>query len=196
VTQIVQQLGVQGPVVQVGAGHGLLAHLLGLQGVEAVGIDRHAACIELAERCADQQSYTGPRPRFIQQTDPRRLPLDNASAQMVVLARVLERDPNPVWLFREAHRVLQPGGAALILAQRRRTIETAPTDPQHPYRLEELISQARATAGWQLLTDPAKDNPQQDIVLVLRRLPDPSDTTADAGNAETAAEDHAASSAR
>ncbi|MEE9212105.1 MAG: methyltransferase domain-containing protein [Phycisphaeraceae bacterium] len=156
----------------VGCGVGLLPHLLALQGLTAVGTDRHRVHVEFARQCVANQKYAGPAPRYEHQTDPRRLPLSDAEADLLLLFDQLERHHNPVGLLREAARVLEPGKLMAIVSRRKPAREQAATDPEHRYHFGQLVTQVQAVGGWGLMSDPTRDDPSRDMILIAKRLPE------------------------
>jgi len=169
--QIAGQLEVDGPIVVVGCGAGLLPHLLAKQGLTVVGIDRRASHVELAQQCVKNQGYPAARPSFIHQPDPRTLPLDGATVGMVLMCDVIEQHANPVGLLAQCNRVLQPGGLLAVTTPRKQGIEEDVTRPEHRYFFHELINQVQHSAGgnWDLPSGANKQDPKRDHVVIARR---------------------------
>ena len=154
-------------VAHVGTAPGLMGHVMALQGIASVGVDRSTAQIELAQACVKSQQYPAGPPAYRHQPDGRRLPFDDASLDLLMLFDAMERHPNPVGLLAEARRVLKPGKLLGIVATQRGWREDGPVDREHRYRPHELIGQVNI-CGWkiQLATDPNKAGPTEDIVLI------------------------------
>jgi GT2 family glycosyltransferase/SAM-dependent methyltransferase len=167
VRNIVGQAAVSRCIVQINCGQGLFASLLAERSLPVVGTDRQPAHIALAQAASAQRTYPGPQPQFRLQDDRRRLPLEDRSAQMVLLINVLEKHANPVGLLAEAARVLEPGGLALITVARRRTADTHAGQALHPYRPGELHQQLGIGGRWALVTDPDADDGQSDNILIV-----------------------------
>jgi glycosyltransferase involved in cell wall biosynthesis/ubiquinone/menaquinone biosynthesis C-methylase UbiE len=172
--EVVRQVGTPKQAVHVACGSGLIAHLLAMQGVPVLGVDRRRRQIQLARQVTGSRQYPGSAvsassggggPRFEHQTHARTLPVADASADLVLICDELERHPNPVSLLREAKRILIPGKHLVIVSQRKRAGEDSPTDPEHRYLYSELLTQIRAT-GFMPLVDPRTDDPKRDMFLV------------------------------
>jgi len=192
--QIAGQLSVDGPVVVVGCGSGLLPHLLAKQGLTVMGVDRRASHIALAQQCVKNQDYPNPAPTFVQQGDPRRLPLDDRSAAMVLACDVIEQHANPVGLLAECNRVLRPGGLLALSTPRKSGIEEDITRPDHRYFFHELLTQVQHSArgNWELPSGANKQDPRRDHVVVARRRLDPAVATPAAATADTGQDANAA----
>ncbi len=174
---VIRQAGRPNKVGIVGAGPGLLAHLLAMQGVSVVATERHAGWVKFARQCVLNQSYpaeAGGKPQFVQQTDARRLPLETGAVELLLLFDQLERHPNPVALLREAHRVLAPDKLMVLMVKRKPAAELSATSPLHPYSMQQLVMQLQALGGWTVLSDPAKDDPNRDIIMIVRRAAMPA----------------------
>ena len=144
VLDIVRQVAGQTPggsIVFVPGEAGLAAHLAARQGTEVIGVETDERLTALAERTCADQAYPAAQPRFIHQTDERRLPIDDGEANIVVLMESLEAHPNPVRLLNEAARALKAGGALIVIARERRSA-TGEDDPGvFAYRPHELTTQ-------------------------------------------------------
>lgn len=168
VQQATQQVPGVSSIVHVRSGQGLVAHLLAKQGMQVIGVEASKHDRAIAELCVGRDSYPSGPPKFIEQPNPRGLPLNDGSVGLLLFSEYLEWHANPVGALNEARRVLQPGGLMVIIAQRRRTIDFDPAGPTHPYQAHELIQQVSVLGGWQLLHTP-DDNPQTDLILIARR---------------------------
>jgi glycosyltransferase involved in cell wall biosynthesis/2-polyprenyl-3-methyl-5-hydroxy-6-metoxy-1,4-benzoquinol methylase len=147
---------------------GLLAHLLATQGHACTGVDHDARLVELAQGIATSESYPQADPVYVHQADPRRLPVGDASADVVLLFDVLEYHPNPVGLLREAHRALAPDGAVAIVTRRRQTLSDADADVVHAYLPHELDGQVRATRLFDSMVIDPVPWPSETIALAAR----------------------------
>ena len=177
VLEVVRQTFPPQSAVQVGAGDGLLAHLLAGQGVTCLGVEAQADRVAFASQVVAGQTYPGAAPRFAAQPDPRRLPLADGQADLVMLIDELERCTNPVGLLKESRRVLAPGKLLLIVAQRKDVNGPDPSAPgemqREPSRRRllwhEMLNLVRGAGGWGLMMQP-RDDPSRDMVLLLQRL--------------------------
>lgn len=164
-------------VVLLGAGPGLIAHLLAMAGLPIVATDRHQANLDLAKQCADKQDYPASAqggPQWIYQDDPRRLPFEDGQVQMILLFDQLERHPNPVGLLAEVHRVLAPDRVAVIVCQSTGSSTESPFDGQHGYSSSQLVMQLQAVRGFGLLSNPGRPAPGEPIALVAKRVDRPT----------------------
>jgi len=99
---------------------GLLCHVLARRGMVCVGADADANHVELARSVVADKPYPAQAPVFEIQRDPhyRTLSFETGSLDMLLLFDVIEHHRNPVGLYREAKRVLEPGGVLVIVTQR------------------------------------------------------------------------------
>jgi SAM-dependent methyltransferase len=76
--------------------------------------------------------------------DGRRIPLDDASIDSVLLTEVLEHCPDPECVLRETARVLKPGGFMFLTVPLIWPIHTVPNDEFRytPFALRRLLDQA------------------------------------------------------
>jgi GT2 family glycosyltransferase/SAM-dependent methyltransferase len=177
---VIKQAGRPRCGVIVGAGEGLISHMLALRGVSLRGFDAQPVNVELARRCVRNQKYAGPDgvptapPRFEPLADVRRLPLADGEADFLVINNQLEVHPNPVALINEAKRALSPGGL-LVIFSRRKVNTGDPSDPatevawEHRYQWIELLNQVQATRGWDFLVGARGDDPSRDMVVAVRK---------------------------
>lgn len=149
-------------IVQIGAGDGLVAHHLALQGVAVTGIERDAAQVAVARRQMQGFTYPQGKPTLRVQADRRRLPLADDEADLVLLFNVLEHHPNPVGLLREVARIGQPGTTVVVLTRRAGALEPEHPGPSHPYTWDQLRNQLTMGLHAQLLTQ----NPGEGADLV------------------------------
>lgn len=94
-------------VVDLGCGGGLLAVPLAREGAHVVGLDLAAKALRAA---VAQQ----PERLLAAQADLQQLPLAERSADVVLLADVLEHVDDPAAVIAQAARVLRPGGALFV----------------------------------------------------------------------------------
>ncbi|MEM6392560.1 MAG: methyltransferase domain-containing protein [Planctomycetota bacterium] len=160
-----------GPIVMLGCGSGLVAHLIGLRGIEAIGVDRCVPHIDLAERLVAGHEYPGARPRFEKMTDRRKSPLPDGCASVVLLADRLEHHDNPVGVLTEAKRLLKPGGVVAVVSMRHPGVLLDPLHPQHPYQPHELKAQVRAVLQMGVVSEETPDPLGTTRPMVVLALP-------------------------
>ena len=98
-----------GRLVDVGTGTGRMLALFGTQAAHATGIDRSPEMLRLARGKLNGAAYD------LRQGDIGALPLDDASADTVILHQVLHYLPAPEAAIAELARILAPGGRVLIV---------------------------------------------------------------------------------
>ncbi len=170
-----------------GCSAGLLTHLLAGQGLSCIGIDTHPGKINLAQQCVTNQTYPADRPQFAHQTDPRRSPLDNGTADVALLFDQIDNHNNPVALLRDAHRVLADQGL-LVIVTKRPTQACNPHEAQRCYRASQLLAQLQAVGGWQILSDPRQGDPTHPLIVIARRVALPESTQSKSAQAQTSPE--------
>ncbi|MEM1354829.1 MAG: glycosyltransferase [Planctomycetota bacterium] len=160
------------PIVVLGCGSGVAVHLLAMQGVRAVGVEREPGHIDLARQIATQtderNNYPGPPPQYLQMTDPRRAPLDAGCAAMVCIFDRMEAHPNPVALLKEATRLTGPTGVILVISKCPDLIHDAPLSPYRRYTPQELSMQVKAATDRPTVMEWLKDRPGRPIVVLAR----------------------------
>jgi len=154
----------------IGCGEGLVVEYVAQQGCACVGIDRSKEAIDLATRSSATRSYDGPRPHFAYQSEPSRLPLEDAEVDLAFICDEMERHPNPVALIRESARVLEAQKPLVVISSPKPPREASPTEPEHRYLWEELIGQFSAVGGFELAMDPNQAADQPVMILVLRKV--------------------------
>jgi GT2 family glycosyltransferase/SAM-dependent methyltransferase len=163
---VVRQRGKPKLLGLIGGGDGLIAHILAAQGLNIVSFESHRGQVAFARAAIAEQQYPDgvQRPRLVHWADPRKLPADDASCDLMLIFDQMERHPNPVRLLKECKRVLEPESVLGIVSQRPAAHETAATDVEHRYLYAELVSQLQA-CHWAILSDVKKDDPARDMVL-------------------------------
>ena len=124
--------------VDVGSGTGvvtrMLADLVGPAG-RALGVEPNPALRDLA---VERASEAGSSAVFTDGSAAD-LPLPDESVDLVWCERVLQHLVDPVGALREMHRVLRPGGRALVLDADHRTRMNSAIDLDVERRLQELF---------------------------------------------------------
>jgi ubiquinone/menaquinone biosynthesis C-methylase UbiE len=166
VLEVRRQLGEPAQAVHLECGAGLLTHLLAAKGVNVVGVDRRKNLLDLARQATGSCKYPKTAPRFELQTQPRRVPLEDGSCDMAIIADALERHANPVAVLREAYRLLADGKPVAIAARRKRGEDDA-SGPEHRYDWRTLANQVMA-CQFKLLTHEDSE-PQGDVFVVAAR---------------------------
>jgi SAM-dependent methyltransferase len=125
--------------------------------------------VRLAQSVTGREDYPAGPPAFRTYAEPGRLPLDDGALDMLLLFDVLDGHPNPVGLYREAHRVLEPGGILLAVTR----LRTSPLEGDHPacaaYRPHELRMQLDASGFFEPLPIKADASSRGLLVVVARR---------------------------
>lgn len=98
-----------GRLVDLGTGTGRMLELFGPSARHATGIDRSPEMLRLARVKLDGRNGIE-----LRQGDVGALPLDDASADTVIVHQVLHYLPAPEAALREAARLLAPGGRLLV----------------------------------------------------------------------------------
>lgn len=169
------------PMVIMGIGEGLVTHLFASQGGNAVSYDDRAGVVAFANRCIANQKYPGIRPTFKTLSPQGKTDLPDASVDQILIDRLLERHPNPTNIIRETVRILKPGGFMVVVSDRK-PLNTGedPSDPATFVKLMtterrflwlELVNLVKAAGDHhlELAIDIFKDNPDRDMVLIVRR---------------------------
>jgi GT2 family glycosyltransferase/SAM-dependent methyltransferase len=183
--QVIAQVDRLDTVAVLGCDAGLLTHLLAGQGKRCVATDPDPAKIGLATQAVANQAYPDDKPVFRHQADPRRLPLEDGSANLALLFDRIEHHENPVALLREAHRVLAEDGVLAIVTGRPRHAPTR-QQAQRCYRAPELLAQLGAVGGWQPISDPRRGDANLPLILLAKRIAWPEQAVETASQAEAA----------
>ncbi len=130
----------EGSGIELGPGHHPFS--LTLPGVEVAFVDRWLPeqSEELFPHLAAEGEFT--KPDIVADFNTERLdPVPDASQDFVIASHVLEHLAEPIGFIGEIHRVLRPGGTALILLpDRRRTRDSN----RPPTSLEHLVDEYRS----------------------------------------------------
>jgi ubiquinone/menaquinone biosynthesis C-methylase UbiE len=103
-------------VVEVGCGQGTTLNFLPQFGAEIVGLDMSLQSIRSAKFGASEIGHAD-RTRLLQ-ADAEHLPLQNGSFDIAISIGVLHHTSDTVRGIREIHRLLKPGGLAVIMLYR------------------------------------------------------------------------------
>lgn len=100
-----------GRLVDVGTGTGRMIELFGRSALQAIGIDRSSEMLRLARVKLEAAGI----PSSLRQGDMYALPLDDGSADTVIIHQVLHYAHSPAAAIGEAARILTSGGRLLIV---------------------------------------------------------------------------------
>ena len=100
-----------GRLVDVGTGTGRMIELFGPRSTFAIGIDRSSEMLRLARVKLESAGI----PSSLRQGDMYALPLEDDSADSVIIHQVLHYAHSPAAAIAEAARVLAPGGTLLVV---------------------------------------------------------------------------------
>src|SRR4051812_21352839 len=100
-----------GRLVDVGTGTGRMIELFGPRSSQAIGIDRSSEMLRLARVKLEAAGIHS----SLRQGDMYALPLDDGSADSVIIHQVLHYAHSPATAIGEAARVLAPGGTLLVI---------------------------------------------------------------------------------
>lgn len=185
--EVLKQTVVNGPIVIVGSQCGLTAHLFASQGLKVIGVDSCRRKIEMARKAVKNQTYPPDAeggPRFIHQHDPKRLPLRDGHAGLVLLFDQMERHVNPVGLLNEAHRILVDDGTVAIVSPKRTVHLESPLDSSHHYSLQELVTQINGHARFQIVNELGQVHKAAPLTVILQRVNAAKPILADADDAD------------
>lgn len=101
-----------GRLVDIGTGTGRMLELFGSGAVSATGVDRSPEMLRLARVKLSESDI---QKAELRQSDMYALPLDDGSADTVILHQVLHFAHQPAAAIAEAARLLAPGGRVLIV---------------------------------------------------------------------------------
>lgn len=188
VVEVLKQLAPDPSVVILGAGTGLIPHMLATRGLTVLGVEANRRKAALARGVLSRHAYPGPPPRIVDQPDLGRVPLDDRSADMVLIADQLETHPNPARLLAEAGRIVTAEGRLVVTATQCVNAGPRAMGVERAYRVPELVGQMMRAAQCEVLNDVTPRSPDQPLIAVAR----PRATT---GAADAAPEPAAAASA-
>ena len=100
-----------GRLVDIGTGTGRMIELFGRDALLAIGIDRSSEMLRLARVKLEAAGI----PSSLRQGDMNALPLDDGSADTVIIHQVLHYAHSPAVAISEAGRVLASGGRLLVV---------------------------------------------------------------------------------
>jgi ArsR family transcriptional regulator len=100
-----------GRLVDIGTGTGRMIELFGPRASQAIGIDRSSEMLRLARVKLESAGIHS----SLRQGDMYALPLDDQSADSVIIHQVLHYAHSPAAAIVEAARVLTPGGTLLVV---------------------------------------------------------------------------------
>jgi len=100
-----------GRLVDIGTGTGRMIELFGRDARQAIGIDRSSEMLRLARAKLEAAGIAS----SLRQGDMYALPLDDGSADCVIIHQVLHYAHSPAEAIAEAARVLAPGGRLLVV---------------------------------------------------------------------------------
>jgi ArsR family transcriptional regulator len=100
-----------GRLVDIGTGTGRMIELFGRGASQAIGIDRSSEMLRLARVKLEAAGI----PSSLRQGDMYALPLDDGSADSIIIHQVLHYAHSPAEAIVEAARVLAPGGRLLVV---------------------------------------------------------------------------------
>ena len=100
-----------GRLVDIGTGTGRMIELFGPRASQAIGIDRSSEMLRLARVKLEAAGIYS----SLRQGDMYALPLNDGSADSIIIHQVLHYAHSPAAAIAEAARVLAPGGALLVV---------------------------------------------------------------------------------
>jgi len=100
-----------GRLVDIGTGTGRMIELFGRDSLQAIGIDRSSEMLRLARVKLEAAGIAS----SLRQGDMNALPLDDGSADTVIIHQVLHYAHSPAIVIAEAGRVLEHGGRLLVI---------------------------------------------------------------------------------
>jgi len=100
-----------GRLVDIGTGTGRMIELFGRSALQSVGIDRSSEMLRLARVKLEAAGI----PSSLRQGDMYALPMDDGSADTIIIHQVLHYAHSPAAAIDEASRVLAPSGRLLIV---------------------------------------------------------------------------------
>lgn len=162
--------GVAGPVLDLGAGDGLFAHLIAKEGCEVIGIDPEAQGIALAKQmCAAQTYPAGATPQFTVGFGDA-MPFEAQTISCACLFDVIEHLANPIGVLRECARVLKPGGHLICVTPAWQYGGSSdPTYHGYEFTQEELNRLINSTPGMAVIHNGKIGGVYRDLIAVARK---------------------------
>lgn len=165
------------PVVVPDCGSGIVVQILAKKGIEAIGIEREQGHINLARALANNHTehdgYPSAPPKYLHQTELRRLPMEDGAASVVCLFDRMEADDNPASLIQEAKRISGEDGAVLAISKYPPLEHEQPLHPYRPPMPMQMANLIRAATEWPTILEIKKDVPGIPMVVLAtdRTLP-------------------------
>jgi ubiquinone/menaquinone biosynthesis C-methylase UbiE len=105
-------------VLDVGCGNGYILAKFALAGASPFGVDLTAAAIDLTRKRMKMRGTVAD----LHQADSAHLPFRDCSFDLVYSLGVLHHSPRTEESFREIHRVLRPGGKAVVMLYNKNSV--------------------------------------------------------------------------
>lgn len=157
-------------VVDLGTGTGRTLELLAGRFNYALGIDANQAMLAYARSKIEQ---AGLRNAHVRHGDIYNLPLDDSSADVVVMHQVLHYLTTPAQAISEAARILRPGGKLLIVDFAPHELEFLRTEHAHerlgfsPGLIEQWMRIAGLKPGPSTELAPTASSPDQPLTVSI-----------------------------
>jgi len=157
-------------VVEVGCGQGTTANYLPQYGAQVYGLDMSFESIQSARFGARELGHMN-RTRFLQ-ADAERLPLPGGFFDLALSIGVLHHTVDTARGVREIHRLLKPGGTAIVMLYRSRNPKWWLTQMLRAYsRLVDRITGQPATLANRIRTRQSAGNAAGTALLELFGVP-------------------------
>ncbi len=147
-TEFLSHITDNGTICEVGCGHGVyLGQALSTHPKsQGVAIDISPGALEVAKRMLNFHKIASDRVDFAQDDLRKRLNRDKGMAHAIICCEVLEHLPDPQHALHELHRILRPGGTALLSA----AIRMESVDHLYVFRTPEEVIEMIERAGLKL----------------------------------------------
>jgi len=109
-------------VADLGAGEGLLSELLARRCKQVIAVDNSEKIVEFGAKKAKKNGLKNLEFRLGDLQSP---PIEPDSVDLVILSQALHHAENPAHALKASHRLLKPGGQAMILDLRKHQFEKA-----------------------------------------------------------------------